>query len=135
MFQTSQLLLPDLYICFNRVRKEEHKNMKEIYRIIRKFGVTSNYKGYYFVADAIELAMNSQGKPIMITKDIYPYLAGKYNTTTMNIEHDIRTVISVCWETNKKEMDEIVEYSLTYKPTNSEFIDMVAYYLCCHKMQ
>ena len=109
--------------------------MKEIYRIIRKFGVTSNYKGYYFVADAIELAMNSQGKPIMITKDIYPYLAGKYNTTTMNIEHDIRTVISVCWETNKKEMDKIVGYSLTYKPTNCEFIDMVAYYLCCHKMQ
>ena len=128
-------MLSELHNVSAAVRKEELKRMKKIYGIIRKLGVTSKYKGYFFVADAIQLAMNSQGKPIMITKDIYPYLAGKYNTTTMNIEHDIRTVISVCWETNKKEMDEIVGYSLTYKPTNSEFIDMVAYYLCCHKMQ
>ena len=103
--------------------------MKKIYGIIRKLGVTSKYKGYFFVADAIELAMNSQGKPILITKDIYPYLARKYKTTPMNIEHNIRTVINVCWETNKARMDEIAGYPLTYKPTNSEFIDMIAYNL------
>ncbi|MGN1142806.1 MAG: sporulation initiation factor Spo0A C-terminal domain-containing protein [Oliverpabstia sp.] len=103
--------------------------MKKIYGIIRKLGVTSKYKGYFFVADAIELAMNSQGKPILITKDIYPYLARKYKTTPMNIEHNIRTVINVCWETNKAGMDEIAGYPLTSKPTNSEFIDMIAYNL------
>ena len=103
--------------------------MKKIYGIIRKLGVTSKYKGYYFVADAIYFSMESQNKPIRITKDIYPYLAKKYKTTPMNIEHNIRTVINVCWETNKKGMDEIAGYPLTYKPTNSEFIDMVAYYL------
>ena len=103
--------------------------MKKIYGIIRKLGVTSKYKGNFFVADAIELAMNSQGKPILITKDIYPYLARKYKTTPMNIEHNIRTVINVCWETNKARMDEIAGYPLTYKPTNSEFIDMIAYNL------
>ena len=37
--------------------------MREIYGIIRKLGVTSNYKGYFFLADAIRLAMNSQGAP------------------------------------------------------------------------
>lgn len=113
----------------NEVGKEEHKRMKKIYGIIRKLGVTSNYKGYFFVADAIQLAMNSQDKPIRITKDIYPYLARKYKTTTLNIEHNIRTVINVCWETNRKGMVEIAGYPLIYKPTNSEFIDMVAYYL------
>lgn len=112
-----------------RLRKEEHKRMKKIYGMIRKLGVTSKYKGYYFVADAIHLTMNSQGKPIFITKDIYPYLARKYKTTPMNIEHNIRTVISVCWDTNRKRMNEIAGYPLVYKPTNSEFIDMVAYYL------
>ena len=103
--------------------------MKRIYGTIRKLGATSKYKGYFFVADAIHLAMNFQDKPILITKDIYPYLARKYKTTTMNIEHNIRTVINVCWETNRKGMDEIACYPLNYKPTNSEFIDMVAYYL------
>jgi two-component system response regulator (stage 0 sporulation protein A) len=47
----------------------------------------------------------------------------------MNIEHDIRTVVNVCWVTNKEGLDEIAGYSLSYKPTNSEFIDMLAYYL------
>ena len=57
------------------------------------------------------------------------YLARKYKTPPMNIEHNIRTVINTCWETNKKGMDEIAGYPLVCKPTNSEFIDMVAYYL------
>ena len=47
----------------------------------------------------------------------------------MNVEHDIRTVINVCWTANKKTMDEIAGYSLNYRPTNSEFVDMLAYYL------
>lgn len=103
--------------------------MKQIYGIIRKLGVTSNYKGYFYLADAIQLAMNSQDVPIKITKDIYPNLAKKYKTTTMNIEHNIRTVINLCWETNRNGMVEIAGYPLNYKPTNSEFIDMAAYYL------
>ena len=89
-------------IVLNEVRKEERKRMNKIYGIIRKLGATSKYKGYFFVADAIQLAMDSHDKPIRITKDIYPYLARKYKTTTLNIEHNIRTVINVCWEMNRK---------------------------------
>jgi two-component system response regulator (stage 0 sporulation protein A) len=47
----------------------------------------------------------------------------------MNIEHDIRTVINVCWITNKDTLEEIAGYPLNYKPTNSEFVDILAYYL------
>ena len=50
-------------------------------------------------------------------------------TSKYNVEHDIRTVINVCWESNKEAMNEIAGYPLRYKPTNSEFIDMMAYYL------
>ena len=113
----------------NMERNEEQTSMKEIYGIIRKLGITSNYKGYYFVADAIQLAMNAQDVPMKITKDVYPYLASKYKTKTLNVEHNIRTVINVCWETNRKGMAEIAGHPLNYKPTNSDFIDMVAYYL------
>lgn len=103
--------------------------MKKIYSIIRKLGVTSNYKGYFFVADAIQLAMNSQERPIRITKEIYPNLAKKYNTTPLNVEHNIRTAVNVCWETNRNGLIDIAGYPLSYKPTNSEFIDILAYYL------
>ncbi len=103
--------------------------MKEVYRLIRKLGATSKYKGYYFVAEAVRISMEKQGRPMRITKEIYPYLAKKFKSTPMNVEHDIRTVVNVCWVANKKSLDHIAGYSLNYKPTNSEFVDMLAYYL------
>lgn len=103
--------------------------MKEVYRLIRKLGATSKYKGYHFVAEAVRISMESQERPMRITKDIYPYLAKKFKSTPMNVEHDIRTVVNVCWVSNKKSLDHIAGYSLLYRPTNSEFVDMLAYYL------
>lgn len=103
--------------------------MKKVYSLIRRLGVTSKYKGYYYVAEAVRLSMEAPEMPMKITKDIYPKLAKKYKSTSVNVEHDIRTIINVCWVTNKDEMDLIAGYPLNYKPTNSEFIDMLAFYL------
>lgn len=106
-----------------------NNGMKTVYDLIRKMGVTSKYKGYCYVAEAINMEMATRHDSMKITKDIYPYLAKKFNSTPTNIEHDIRTVVNICWETNKKELDKIAGYTLIYKPTNSEFIDILAYYL------
>lgn len=103
--------------------------MKEIYGIIRKLGITSKYKGYYFLAEAVNMVMEQKDGNIKITKDIYPNLSKKFKSTPSNIERDIRTVINTCWETNKSGLDKIAGYPLKFKPTNSEFIDMIAYYL------
>lgn len=103
--------------------------MKEIYGIIRKLGITSKYKGYYYLAEAVNLVMVQKDEHMRITKDIYPALSRKFKSTPSNIEHDIRTVVSVCWRTNKNGLDKIAGYPLKFKPTNSEFIDMIAYYL------
>ena len=103
--------------------------MREVYGTIRKLGATSKYKGYYFVAEAIRMTMEFQERPMKITKDIYPSLARKFRSTPMNVEHDIRTIINVCWMANREMMSEIAGYTLNYRPTNSEFIDMLAYYL------
>ena len=65
----------------------------------------------------------------LLTKGSVKDPAKKYKTTTLNIEHNMRTVIKVCWEANRNKLIEIAGYPLNYKPTNSEFIDMVAYYL------
>ena len=103
--------------------------MREIYRLIRQLGVTSEYKGYYFLAEAVKLSVEMQGRPIKITKDIYPTLARKFKSTPVNIEHNIRTVLNLCWSSGKETLNAIAGYSLRYKPTNSEFIDILAYYL------
>ena len=103
--------------------------MREIYRLIRQLGVTSKYKGYYFLAEAVKLSVEMEGRPIKITKDIYPTLARKFKSTPVNIEHNIRTVLNLCWSSGKETLNAIAGYSLRYKPTNSEFIDILAYYL------
>ena len=103
--------------------------MREIYRLMRQLGVTSKYKGYYFLAEAVKLSVEMQGRPIKITKDIYPTLARKFKSTPVNIEHNIRTVLNLCWSSGKETLNAIAGYSLRYKPTNSEFIDILAYYL------
>ena len=104
--------------------------MRKVYSLIRKLGATSKYKGYYFLAEAVKMTMDFQEEPMKITKDIYPSLAKKFHSTPMNVEQDIRTMINVCWITNKKELERIAGYHLNYKPTNSEFVDILAYYLC-----
>ena len=103
--------------------------MKEVYGVIRRLGVTSKYKGYYYLAEAVNMVMEQKDEQMRITKDIYPCLSGKFKSTPSNVERDIRTAINACWKLNKKGMDEIAGHPLAYKPTNSEFIDMVAYYL------
>ena len=103
--------------------------MKEVYGIIRKLGITSKYKGYYFLVEAVNMVMEQKDDQIRVTKDIYPELARKFKATPSNIEHDIRTVVNVCWKMNKSGLDEIAGYPLKFKPTNSEFIDMITYYL------
>ena len=45
--------------------------MRKVYRLIRQLGMTSKYKGYYYVAEAVMMSMELQDYPIKITKDIY----------------------------------------------------------------
>ena len=103
--------------------------MSEIYSLIRRLGATSKYKGYYYVAEAVKMAEALQERPMKITKDIYPILARKYKSTPSNVEHNIRTLINLCWMSHRETLEEIAGCTMEDKPTNSEFIDILAYYL------
>ena len=103
--------------------------MSEVYGLIRKLGATSKYKGYYYVAEAVRMAQKIQERSVKITKDIYPIVARKYKSTPSNVEHNIRTLINLCWESHKDVLEEIAGCTMEDKPTNSEFIDILAYYL------
>ena len=70
-----------------------------------------------------------QERPMKITKDIYPILARKYKSTPSNVEHNIRTLINLCWMSHRETLEEIAGCTMEDKPTNSEFIDILAYYL------
>lgn len=105
--------------------------MSAVYGVIRKLGATSKYKGYYYVVDAVEMAQKIYERPVKVTKDIYPVIARKYKSTPSNVEHNIRTLVNLnlCWMNHKDTLEEMAGCTMADKPTNSEFIDILVYYL------
>lgn len=103
--------------------------MTNAIEILRKCRITSKYKGYSYLPEAIYLYKKLYGEQIFITKDIYPIIARNHKTTVECVEHNLRTVIERCWINNKDYIDLIVGYKTFKSPTNMEFIDCVVYYL------
>ena len=103
--------------------------MNEIYVVIRQLGVSTRYKGYHYVADAVKFTLESQERQIRITKDIYPMLATKYQSKPHNIEHDIRTVVTRCWKSNREKLEKVMGRRLQKMPSNYEFLDGLSYYI------
>ena len=108
------------------------KNMrKNVERLIRHLGVTTKYKGLRYLCDAVAMTIDAErsGDRVMVTKDIYPVVAKKHHTTIFAVEQNIRTVSRVLWERNPKRLVRMAGYSLFDRPTNSELIDILAFYL------
>ena len=97
---------------------------------IHELGVPAHIKGYQYIRSAIMMVIEDMELLNYITKQLYPTIAKKYKTTSSRVERAIRHSIEVAWNRGKPEtMDEIFGYTVDTgkgKPTNSEFIAMVA---------
>lgn len=98
--------------------------------IIHDLGVPAHIKGYHYIRTAIMMVVENMDMLNYITKRLYPEIAKKYQTTSSRVERAIRHSIEVAWTRGHQEtMNDIFGYTIqTYKgkPTNSEFIAMVA---------
>ena len=98
--------------------------------IIHDVGVPAHIKGYQYIRGAIILAIKDEDIINAITKSLYPTLASMFNTTPSRVERAIRHAIEVAWNRGQIEMhDKIFGYTVNSnkgKPTNSEFIAMIA---------
>lgn len=103
---------------------------ERVSRIILQVGVPASIKGYQYLREAILLAMDERDISTLITTKIYPAVAKKFNTTPGNVERSIRNAIEVAWKKgNLEAIDSLFGYTIEEnrgKPTNSEFIAMVA---------
>lgn len=97
---------------------------------IHELGVPAHIKGYQYIRSAIMMVVEDMELLNYITKQLYPTIAKQYKTTSSRVERAIRHSIEVAWSRGKPEtMDEIFGYTVDTgkgKPTNSEFIAMVA---------
>ena len=110
-------------------RKEESLEAK-VTHIIHDVGVPAHIKGYQYLREGIIMAVEDVEVINQITKQLYPDLAKKYHTTASRVERAIRHAIEVAWGRGQLEIVEsIFGYTVNAnkgKPTNSEFIAMIA---------
>ncbi|MCY6354088.1 sporulation transcription factor Spo0A [Clostridium sp. ZS2-4] len=114
-----------------KVRKSEPLDLEsEITNIIHEIGVPAHIKGYMYLREAISMVVNDVELLSAVTKELYPSIAKKYNTTASRVERAIRHAIEVAWSRGQVEtINKIFGYTIHNgkgKPTNSEFIAMVA---------
>lgn len=119
----------DKTINFNRQNKSVDLD-SEITEILHEIGVPAHIKGYLYIREAITMVYHNLDLLGAITKILYPEIAQKYCTTASRVERAIRHAIEVAWiRGNVEAISEIFSYTISYnksKPTNSEFIAMIA---------
>lgn len=117
----------------NSIRTQEEKvpNLDaSITNIIHEIGVPAHIKGYMYLREAIAMVYHDIDLLGSITKVLYPDIAKKYKTTSSRVERAIRHAIEVAWSRgNIESISSLFGYTVSMskaKPTNSEFIAMVA---------
>lgn len=90
----------------------------------------AHIKGYQYIRDAITMVIEDMDAINSITKILYPTVAKHYNTTPSRVERAIRHAIEVAWDRgNPDVLNDLFGYTILSskgKPTNSEFIAMIA---------
>ncbi len=102
----------------------------QITRLLHELGIPSHIKGYQYIRSAILMVYDNPGFIGGITKELYPDLSIKFNTSIQRVERAIRHAIEVSWLRGDIDlMEEIFGHSVDIdraKPTNSEFIVTIA---------
>ena len=102
----------------------------QVTKIIHQIGVPAHIKGYQYLRSAILMTIDDNEIINSVTKVLYPTVAKKYKTTTSRVERAIRHAIEVAWD--RGDVDTLNSYfgytiqNTRGKPTNSEFIAMIA---------
>ena len=119
------------YIDIAPEDKKNEENLEALVtNVIHEVGVPAHIKGYQYLREAIMMVIGDIDVINQITKQLYPDIARKYKTTPSRVERAIRHAIEVAWSRGKNDaVENIFGYTISAskgKPTNSEFIAMIA---------
>lgn len=111
-------------------QREQHEMDERISRIFIGIGIPPHIKGYGYLREGVKLAVTEPELMGSVTKKLYPMIGDHFNTSASKVERAIRHAIEVAW--NKGRIDSfnalfgVRAYSENEKPTNSEFIALIA---------
>ena len=124
-------ILDTFNICEKKTINLLNNNLQiSISKMLHELGMPSHIKGYQYIREAISMVYDNPEIVGGITKELYPELASKFDTTVSRVERAIRHAIEVSWNRGDWDlMEDIFGHSVDIdkaKPTNSEFIVTVA---------
>lgn len=106
----------------------------DITKMLHELGIPAHIKGYQYLRDAISMVVRDREMMEAVTKILYPEIAKKNYTSSSRVERAIRHAIEVAWGRGSQEViDELFGYTISTgkgKPTNSEFIALIADKIC-----
>lgn len=106
----------------------------DITKMLHELGIPAHIKGYQYLRDAISMVVRDREMMEAVTKILYPEIAKKNYTSSSRVERAIRQAIEVAWGRGSLEViDELFGYTISTgkgKPTNSEFIALIADKIC-----
>ena len=115
----------------DRPSSRPHQSLEaSVTSIIHEIGVPAHIKGYQYLREAIIMTVENMDVINAVTKILYPEVAKRFNTTASRVERAIRHAIEVAWDRGDLEtLQKYFGYTVSNakgKPTNSEFIAMIA---------
>lgn len=107
---------------------------EKISNIFISVGIPAHIKGYQFLREAIKLTIEDPNIINSITKRLYPAIAEKFDTSASKVERAIRHAIEVAWSRGKIDNINMIFglkiYNPNEKPTNGEFVALIADKIC-----
>ena len=98
--------------------------------VIHEIGIPAHIKGYQYIRRAIMMAIYDLDIMNSVTKELYPTIAENFSTTSSRVERAIRHAIELAWDRGDMDtLNNVFGYTVSQikgKPTNSEFIAMIA---------
>ena len=103
--------------------------LSPVYALLCSLGVSANYIGFFHSSCAVYLALQNPERMLLVTKWLYPEVAGHYGTSWHCVERNIRTVSKRAWTCNRLLLESLACRPLPHPPSASDFLAILASYL------
>lgn len=95
-------------------------------KLLHYLGITSNYKGFYYLLSSLDIVYHDSDSLTRVTKLLYPAVARIHHTSWKNVERDLRTVVNLSWSTNSGRLAKLAGYPMSYPPTVAAFLAILS---------
>lgn len=98
--------------------------------LLLAMGIPASHSGYAYLRTGVEIMAHQPDQARLITKQLYPIIAQRHNTTPSRVERAIRHSIEVAWNRGRiGRVNQLVGYELLFndsRPGNGELISLLA---------